>query len=108
MNRKLLLRCWEKNKIYLPWKKEQATWGEYKEVTRIYREKIRTAKAQLEFNLTTLIKDNTLFFYYFYKYTNSKRKAMENLHPSLDSSGIMTTEDKEKFWVYHCLLYICL
>jgi len=32
----------------------------------------------------------------FYKHINSKRKAKENLHPSLDKVGNMTIGDKEK------------
>ena len=66
MNRRLLSRCWEKNRIFLLWKKEQVTWGEYKEVTRICREKIRRAETQLEFNLITIIKDNKYIYIYTY------------------------------------------
>ena len=75
------------------WKKGQATWGEYKEVARICREKIRKAKAQHKLNLVTVVKDNKIGFY---KCINSKRRAKENLHPLLDAGGNMTTEDKEK------------
>jgi len=33
------------------------------EVARTWREKIRKAKAQLEFNLAPVVKDNTHFFF---------------------------------------------
>jgi len=36
----------------------QATWEEYRDVTRICREKIRKAKAQQEINLAIIIKNN--------------------------------------------------
>jgi len=39
-----------------------ATWGEYKEVVWISRQKIRKAKAQLELNQATLVKEKKNFF----------------------------------------------
>ncbi|KAK4826389.1 LOW QUALITY PROTEIN: hypothetical protein QYF61_008060, partial [Mycteria americana] len=60
---------------------------------KLCREKIRRAKAQLEPNLATAIKDNKK---YFYKYISNKRKAKENLHPLLDAGGNIVTEDEEK------------
>ena len=35
MNRELLLRLQEKERVYVLSKKGQATWGDYKEVTKI-------------------------------------------------------------------------
>lgn len=35
MNHELLLRLWEKKKVYVRWKKGRATWGDYKEVAKI-------------------------------------------------------------------------
>ena len=57
------------------------------------REKIRKAKAQLELNLATKVKENNK---YFCKYTNSKRRARENLHPLLDANGNLVTKDRDK------------
>ena len=57
------------------------------------REKIRKAKAQLEFNLTAVVKRSNKLFY---KYTNSKRRTKENLHSLLNEAGNVTTEDNEK------------
>ena len=54
---------------------------------RLCREKIRKAKAQLELNLATAIKDNKKGFY---KYISNNRRAKENLHPLLDA------EDNDK------------
>ncbi|KAK4823371.1 hypothetical protein QYF61_001719 [Mycteria americana] len=44
-------------RVYDLWKKGQATQEDYKDVVRLCREKRRKAKAQLEFNLATAIKD---------------------------------------------------
>jgi len=48
---------------------------------RLYREKTRRAKAQLELNLATAIKDNKKCFY---KYIKNKRRAKDHLHHLLD------------------------
>ena len=48
---------------------------------RLCRETIRRAKAQLELNMATAIKDNKKCFY---KCISNKRRAKENLHPLLD------------------------
>lgn len=45
---------------------------------KLYREKIRNAKAQLELNKTTEAKDNNSSFY---KYISNKSRAQDNLHP---------------------------
>lgn len=45
-----------RKRIYLLWKKRWAIWGKYKKVAKIYREKIRNAKATLKLNLATAIK----------------------------------------------------
>ena len=51
---------------------------------KLCSEKIRKAKAQLELNLATKVKENNK---YFYKYINSKRRARENLHLLLGAEG---------------------
>ncbi|KFO59554.1 hypothetical protein N302_13641, partial [Corvus brachyrhynchos] len=84
LNRELLVKLRGKKLIYDLWKKGQATQEEYKDVVRSCREGIRKAKAQLEFNLATVIKENKK---YFYKCINNKRRAKENLHPLLDEGG---------------------
>jgi len=43
---KLLLRLWGKKRVYHLWKKRRATWERYKDFARIFREKIRKAKAK--------------------------------------------------------------
>jgi len=68
---------------------------------KLYREKIRELKAQLELNLATKIKDNNK---YFYKYINSKRRARENLHPLLDAEGNLVTKDRDKAEVLNASL----
>ena len=59
---------------------------------KLCREKIRKAKAQLELNLATKVKENNK---YFYKYIHSKRRAREN-HPLLDAEGNLVTKDQDK------------
>ena len=87
------MRLREKKRIYLLWKKGQATQKEYKEVVKICREKIRKAKAQLELNLAAGVKGNKKLFY---KYINSKRRTRENIHSLLNEAGHVITENKEK------------
>ena len=60
---------------------------------KLCREKIRKLKAQLEVNFVTKVKDNNK---YFYKFINSKWRAMENLHPLLDAKGNLMTKDQDK------------
>ncbi len=93
MNRELLLRLRKKKRVYVLWKKGQATWGDYKEVSKVCREEVRKAKAQHELRLATAVKENKKSFY---KYISGKRRNKENLHPLLDAAGNVTTEDKEK------------
>ena len=57
---------------------------DYKDVVKLCRENIRRAKAQLELNLATAVKDNKKCFY---KFINSKRRIRENLPPLLDAEG---------------------
>ena len=57
------------------------------------QKKIRKAKTQLKLNLATEVKGNNK---YYYKYTNSKRGARENLHPLLDAEGKLVTKDQDK------------
>ncbi|KAK4806228.1 hypothetical protein QYF61_013372 [Mycteria americana] len=83
----------KKKRVYDLWKKGQATQEDYKDVVRLGREKIRRAKAKLELNLATEVKDNKKSFY---KYTHNKRRAKENLHPLLDARGNIVTKDEEK------------
>ncbi|KAK4823090.1 hypothetical protein QYF61_025828 [Mycteria americana] len=82
-----------KRRVYNLWKKGQASQEDYKGVARLCREKIRRAKAELELNLATAVKDNKK---YFFKYISSKRRAKENLQPLVDGGGNTVTKDEEK------------
>ncbi|KAF1461414.1 hypothetical protein FQV21_0009482, partial [Spheniscus demersus] len=92
LTRELWLELRKKG-VYDFWKQGQATQEDYKDVVRLCREKIRRAKAQLELNLATAVKDNLKSFY---KYINNKRRAKENLHPFLGSVGNIVTKAEEK------------
>ncbi|KAK4820612.1 LOW QUALITY PROTEIN: hypothetical protein QYF61_001918 [Mycteria americana] len=93
LTRELWLELRKKRRVYDLWKKGQATQEDYKGVARLCREKIRRAKAELELNLATAVKDNKK---YFFKYISSKRRAKENLQPLLDWGGNTVTKDEEK------------
>jgi len=65
-----LSRTQEKRRVYVLWKKGQATQEDYKNIMRLCREKIRRTKAQLEFSLATAMKGKKKCFC---KYINNKR-----------------------------------
>ncbi|KAK4815404.1 LOW QUALITY PROTEIN: hypothetical protein QYF61_001392 [Mycteria americana] len=87
LTRELWLELRGKRRVYDLWKKGQATQEDYKGVARLYREKIRRAKAELELNLAAA---------HFFKYISSKRRAKENLQPLVDGGGNTVTKDEEK------------
>ncbi|KAK4828143.1 hypothetical protein QYF61_023959 [Mycteria americana] len=91
VNRELWLEL--RKRVYDLWKKAQATQEDYKGVARLCREKIRRAKAELELNLATAVKDKKN---HFFKYISSKRRAKENLQPLVDGGGNTVTKDEEK------------
>ncbi|KAK4828638.1 hypothetical protein QYF61_000286 [Mycteria americana] len=92
LNRELWIELKKKRRVYNLWKKGQASQEVYKGVARLCREKITRAKAELEINLATAVKDNKKYF----KYISSKRRAKENLWPLLDRGGNPVTKDEEK------------
>lgn len=47
-----------KKKLYEIWKKDMATWEEYRNAVRTCRDAVRKAKAHLELNLVREVKDN--------------------------------------------------
>jgi len=71
----------------------QATWEEYRDVVRAYREATSKAKAYLEFNLARNVKDNKKGFF---KYISSKQKTRENGGLQLNKVGALMTEDTKK------------
>jgi len=89
-----LLGLRKKWRVYHLWKKGQATQEEYRGLIRWCREEIRKEKVQLELRLATVVKDSKNCFY---KYTNNKNKAKENLHPLLDAGGgILPTKTRKR------------
>jgi len=75
------------------WKEGQATWEEYRNVVRAYREATRRAKAHMDLNLARDVKDNKKGFF---KYISSNQKTRENVGPLLNKMGALVTEDTEK------------
>ncbi|KAK4808459.1 hypothetical protein QYF61_005776 [Mycteria americana] len=88
-----LLELRKKRRVYDLWKKGHASQEDYKGVARLCREKIRRAKAKLELNVATAIKDNKK---YFFKCISSKTRAKENVQPLVDGGGNTVTKDEEK------------
>ncbi|KAK4815532.1 hypothetical protein QYF61_003224 [Mycteria americana] len=76
LNRDLLLEIKWKRKVYGRWKQGQVTQEDYRDAVRHCREKIRVAKAWLEFKLASTVKDNKKSFL---KYVNSKRRIRDNI-----------------------------
>ncbi|XP_053914607.1 hyccin isoform X2 [Cuculus canorus] len=83
----------KKKKLYVLWRKGQASWVDYRDKVRSCREKIRRAKAQLELKLAKSVKDNIKSFY---KYINRKRRTRQNIQSLVDAEGITVTGDKDK------------
>jgi len=54
MNRELLSRLQKRNRVYVLWKKGQATWGDYEKVVKV----CGVAKDQFELGLATVVKEN--------------------------------------------------
>ncbi|KAK4810960.1 hypothetical protein QYF61_014432 [Mycteria americana] len=93
LSRDLLLELGWKRKVYGHWKQGQATREDYRDAVRHCREKIRAAKARLEFKLASTVKDNKKGFL---KYVNSKRRIRDNIGPLLDEVGHLTNRDVDK------------
>jgi len=93
LNTELWLELRIEGRVYVLWKKGQATQEHYKHIVRLCREKVRRAKAQPELSLATAAKGNNKLFC---KYISNKRRAKENLHPLSDVGGNPVTKDKEK------------
>ena len=84
MNCEQLFRLQKKKRVYVLWKKGQETWGDYREVAKVWKEEVRKAKARLELRFATAVKENKKFFY---KYISGKTRSKENFHPLLDAAG---------------------
>ena len=66
---------------------------EYSGLVRSCREEIRKAKAQLELQLATVVRDNKKCFY---KYSNNKNRAKQSLHLLRDARGNIVNNDEGK------------
>lgn len=80
--------------VYELRKKGQATQEKYKGVLRLWRQKIRKEKAQLELDMATTVKYNKTCLY---KCINNKRRAEGNVRPLLAMKGNMIDEESAFF-----------
>lgn len=91
----------EKRTIYHFWKKEHATWEEYRNFIRSCRKKIRERKSQLEISLATLIRDNKKWVC---KYISNEKRAKENVSSLLDVEGNIAAKDNRMRYLSPSLL----
>ena len=61
--------------MHRKWKQGCVSWDEYRDVVCVCRDRIRTAKAQMELNLARDVKDNNKGFY---RYIGRRRQAKES------------------------------
>jgi len=92
-----------KTMVYRTWKEGQATWEEYRNAVRTCREATRKAKAHLEVNLASHVKDKKQGFC---NYTSSKQKTRENVGLLLNEVGAMVVEDTEKAELLNALFVL--
>ncbi len=78
VSQELLLRLRKKKRVYVLWKKGQATRRDYREFAKVCREEAWKAKAEPELRLAIAVKENKKFFY---KYISGKRRTKENFYP---------------------------
>ena len=58
----IIVETLKKKRVYVLWKKGQATWGDCKEIAKVCKEEVRKAKAQPELRLATAVKENKKSF----------------------------------------------
>jgi len=75
------------------WNEGQATWEEYRNVVRAFRDTTKKAKTHLELKLARGVKHNKKGFF---NYISRKRKSRDNVGPLLNEVGALVTEDAEK------------
>ena len=74
-----------KKKLYEIWKKDMATWEEYRNAVKTCRDATRKAKAHLELNLVSEVKDKKEFF----KYLSSKKEDYGKFGSAAEWSGYL-------------------
>jgi len=105
LNKELLVELRWKRKVHGMWKEGQATWEEYRNVTRACRDAMRKAKAYLELNLARDVRNNKKGFF---NYISSKWKTRDNVGLLLNEVGVLVMEDAREGRVSECLLCFSL
>lgn len=82
--------------------KGQATYEDYRNIIMVFINETRKAKAQLELNLASNIKDNRKFFY---KYISRKTKNRENGRPLLNQMGVTRHTKGRNTEFFHALVF---
>jgi len=63
LRQEMLVKLRKKRELHSQWKQGLASWEEYREAARLYKDGVRKAKAQLELNLARAVKNNKKGFY---------------------------------------------
>lgn len=84
MSRDLQLEIGCEKEFYGQWKEGQASWEHWRDVSRPCREEICMARAQLELEPASTVKDNQKGFL---RYVNGKRQTRNNIVPLLNEHG---------------------
>lgn len=112
LNRKVLLELVQKKKICDLWNQDQASQGDYRAAVRIFREKTKKDKTQLEFTLATVVsnkkkkkKKKSLF-----KVCQRQKKVEKQTNKqnglTLDENIHLTSRNEEKAEVFNIIIFL--
>jgi len=101
----MLVKLRKKRELHRQWKQGLASWKEYREATRLCRDGVRKAMAQLELNLARDVKNNKKGFQ---RYVSWKKMVKESVSPLMSETGELATADEEKAEVLNNLFCLSL
>ncbi|KFR09813.1 hypothetical protein N306_03128, partial [Opisthocomus hoazin] len=93
LRQEMLVKLRKKRELHRQWKQGLASWEEYREASRLCRDEVRKAKAQLELNLARDAKNNKKGFY---RYVSRKKMVKESVPLLMSETGKLATADEEK------------
>ena len=83
----------EKREVYRKWKQGCVAWEGYRDIVSMCRHKIRKAKAQMELNLASNVKNNKMGFY---RYIGRRRQVKEGVSPLMKGNGELVSSGIEQ------------
>jgi len=78
MSQDLLVRLKDKKEMHRQWKQGPVSSEEYQDAVKLCRDSAKKAKAQLELNIASDVKNNNKGFY---RYVSQKRQVRESITP---------------------------